>query len=450
MSLSLNQKFLNNSNNITTLQTNYNQLAIDVAEAVSFHKDIVHDDANIKALADRATANAGNIATLQGTTDTQATQISDITTNVATNAQSIIDYNTQFQAKIDAEEARAIAAETANATDLTNESVRAQGAELVLRNDLSAEATAARAAELVLRNDLSSEIARASTAEMENYDAITAEATAARAAEGVLQANINSVSSDLTAESLTAREAELVNANAITAENTRALGAEGVLQANINTVSGAVSTESSRAQAAESANATAVVTEKSRAEGAELVLRNDLSSEVSRATTAEELNASNLSQAMVDAGVAIDLVNDKVTMGLAKQVFSQTFEFDGDLIADSYCFSMGNGCPTEADFACPVPVSFKLHAIGITRKSDDVASDLSIQFKVEHNLNNVQTPITDVFMTGSNKQLFKVVDGGSPVQSFGEINVKIGAVTNVPSYGKYRVVLYMQSQDQFY
>ena len=49
MSLSLNQKFLNNSNNITTLQTNYNQLAIDVAEAVSFHKDIVHDDANIKA-----------------------------------------------------------------------------------------------------------------------------------------------------------------------------------------------------------------------------------------------------------------------------------------------------------------------------------------------------------------------------------------------------------------
>ena len=111
---------------------------------------------------------------------------------------------------------------------------------------------------------------------------------------------------------------------------------------------------------------------------------------------------------------------------------------------------MGNGCPTEADFACPVPVSFKLHAIGITRKSDDVASDLSIQFKVEHNLNNVQTPITDVFMTGSNKQLFKVVDGGSPVQSFGEINVKIGAVTNVPSYGKYRVVLYMQSQDQFY
>ena len=48
MSLSLNQKFLNNTNNITSLQTDYNQLAIDVAEAVSFHKDIVHDDANIK------------------------------------------------------------------------------------------------------------------------------------------------------------------------------------------------------------------------------------------------------------------------------------------------------------------------------------------------------------------------------------------------------------------
>ena len=450
MSLSLNQKFLNNTNNITTLQTNYNQLAIDVAEAVSFHKDIVHDDANIKALADRATANAGNISTLQGTTDTQADQISAITTNVATNAQSIIDYNTQFQAKIDTEEARAIAAETANATDVTNESIRAQGAELVLTNDLIAEATAARAAELVLRNDLSSEIARASTAEMENYDAITAESVLARAAESTLQANIDSVSSDLTAEAVTARAAELVNANAITAENTRALGAEGVLQANINTVSGAVSTESSRAQTAESANATAVLTEKSRAEAAELVLTNDLSSEVSRATTAEELNASNLSQAMVDAGAAIGAVSDSMNIGLSKMVFSQTFEYDGDLTADSYLFSMGNGCPTEADFGCPIPLSYKLHAIGVCRKSDDVASDLSIQFKVEHIHNGVPSPITDVSMTGSSKQLFQVVSGAVAQNASGQINVKFGAVNNVPSYGKYRVTLYMQSQEQFY
>ena len=91
-----------------------------------------------------------------------------------------------------------------------------------------------------------------------------------------------------------------------------------------------------------------------------------------------------------------------------------------------------------------------MNAFGITRKYGDVSSDLSIQFKVEHNLNNVQTPITDVFMTGSNKHSFKVVDGGSPVQSYGEINVKVGAVNNAPSYGKYRVALYMQSQDQFY
>ena len=41
MSLSLNQKFLNNSNNITTLQGNYLQLSIDVAEAADFHKKIL-------------------------------------------------------------------------------------------------------------------------------------------------------------------------------------------------------------------------------------------------------------------------------------------------------------------------------------------------------------------------------------------------------------------------
>ena len=32
----------------------------------------------------------------------------------------------------------------------------------------------------------------------------------------------------------------------------------------------------------------------------------------------------------------------------------------------------------------------------------------------------------------------------------GQVNVKFGAVSNVPSYGKYRVTLYMQLQEQFY
>ena len=111
---------------------------------------------------------------------------------------------------------------------------------------------------------------------------------------------------------------------------------------------------------------------------------------------------------------------------------------------------MGNGCPTEADFGCPIPLSYKLHAIGVCRKSDDVASDLSIQFKVEHIHNGVQSPITDVSMTGSSKQLFQVVSGAVAQNASGQINVKFGAVNNVPSYGKYRVTLYMQSLEQFY
>ena len=450
MSLSLNQKFLNNSNNITSLQTNYNQLAVDVAEAVSFHKDIVHDDANIKALADRATANAGNISTLQGTTETQATQISDITTNLATNAQSIIDYNTQFQAKIDTEEARAIAAEVANASAVSSEATTSRAAELVLRNDLSAEAVTARANELTLTTDLSSEVTRASGIEAGLRSDLTAEATLARANESTLQTNINSVSTDLSGEIANARAAELVNSNAITAEETRALGAEGVLQANINTVSGAVSTEISRAQGAESVNAAAVVTEKARAEAAELVLTNDLISEASTARAAEQSNAATIAQAVTDIGAAMSGLGDSLSIGLSKMVFSQTFEYDGDISADSYLFSMGNGCPTEADFGCPIPLSYKLHAIGICRKSDDVASDLSIQFKVEHIDMGVPSPITDVSMTGSNKELFQIVSGAVAQTSSGQVNVKFGAVNNVPSYGKYRVTLYMQSQDQFY
>ena len=143
-------------------------------------------------------------------------------------------------------------------------------------------------------------------------------------------------------------------------------------------------------------------------------------------------------------------ITDSLSIGFSKMIFSQTFEYDGDISADSYLFSMGNGCRTEADFGCPVPVSYKLHAIGVCRKSDDVASDLSIQFKVEHIDNGVPSPITDVSMTGSSKQLFHVVSDAVAQTSSGQVNVKFGAINNVPSYGKYRVTLYMQSQDQFY
>ena len=63
---------------------------------------------------------------------------------------------------------------------------------------------------------------------------------------------------------------------------------------------------------------------------------------------------------------------------------------------------------------------------------------------------NLVHPITDVAMTGSNKKLFQVVSGAVAQNASGQVNVKFGAVNNVPSYGKYRVPLYMQSQDQFY
>jgi len=46
-------------------------------------------------------------------------------------------------------------------------------------------------------------------------------------------------------------------------------------------------------------------------------------------------------------------ITNSLSIGFSKMFVSQTFEYDGDISADSYLFSMGNGCPTEADFGCP-------------------------------------------------------------------------------------------------
>ena len=133
MSLSLQQRIIESSNDLTNLTSTVATLTTDVAEAVAFHKNIIHDDANIKALADRATANAANISTLNSTTLAQQSEIDTITTNVASNAQAITDNNTYFQGKVDEELARAVAAEAGLTAAISAEATRAEAAEVALQ-----------------------------------------------------------------------------------------------------------------------------------------------------------------------------------------------------------------------------------------------------------------------------------------------------------------------------
>jgi hypothetical protein len=76
MALSLKQQLNNQTTELTNFEATIAQLTIDVSEAVDFHKNILHDDDNVKALADRVTTNASSITSLNTTTSAQATEIS--------------------------------------------------------------------------------------------------------------------------------------------------------------------------------------------------------------------------------------------------------------------------------------------------------------------------------------------------------------------------------------
>ena len=161
MSLSLQQKILASSNYIGTLQTNLATLTVNVAEAVAFHKNIIHDDANVAELANRVTANAGNIGSLQSTTATQASEIATITSNVATNAQAIADYNTQFVQQISAERVRAEAVEATLTSNLSSEQARAEAAE----SDITSAYTAMVNTEITDRTSADSALSASISAE---------------------------------------------------------------------------------------------------------------------------------------------------------------------------------------------------------------------------------------------------------------------------------------------
>ena len=120
---------------------------------------------------------------------------------------------------------------------------------------IEAEAARATAAEQTNADAIEAEAARATAAEQTNADAIEAEAARATAAE---QTNADAIE----AEANRATAAEQTNADAIEAEAARATAAE-------QTNAAAIEAEANRATAAEEANADAIAEEKRRAEAAE-------------------------------------------------------------------------------------------------------------------------------------------------------------------------------------
>ena len=224
-------------------------------------------------------------------------------------------------ADVDAEEARAMAAEGVLTGDLAAEIARATGAEGVLTADLAsevsnrvadvdAEEARAIAAEGVLTTDLASEVSRATTA------------------EGVLTADLASEVSnrvaDVDAEEARALAAEADLAAAIAAEEARALAAEGVLDA-------AIDAEEVRAMAAEGVIAGNLADEIARAIAAEGGLQTQIDNVLSNV---DPTALDSLTEIVAAFQAADDDLNGAITLLGSGLLASGTAETAARIAAD--------------------------------------------------------------------------------------------------------------------
>ena len=234
------------------------QAAIDAAQTAVF-------EAELSALQTKINEDVAEVK--QAIIDGDNGLAADLQTAIDDAAEKRGELRVALQANIDAEQARAEAAEKVNA------------------DAIIAEVANRVAADSEIAADLSTEVARAMAEEMRLVGLISDEMMARVAANDMLQDNID-------AEQMRAEAAELVLTNDLASEVERAEAAELVLTNDL---------------AAEVvARGLDVDAEEARALAAELVLTNDLASEVARAEAAELVLTNDLAAEVTARGLDVD------------------------------------------------------------------------------------------------------------------------------------------------
>ncbi|WP_338644953.1 hypothetical protein V5J73_08410 [Flavobacterium sp. KS-LB2] len=169
---------------------------------------------------------------------------------------------------------RATTAENTIASNLVSETARATVAEGTNATAISTETTRATLAETTLTANLATEVARATTAEATKEDA------ANKSTDGTFATNSDVKFPTEKATKTYVDGTAATASTALATEINRATTAENAIAANLVS-------EITRATVAEGTNATAISTETTRATLAEVTLTANLATEVARATTAE-------------------------------------------------------------------------------------------------------------------------------------------------------------------
>jgi predicted small integral membrane protein len=254
------------------------------------------DAEEARALAAEA-ALSSDLVDLQNYVDTTVdSAIATLTSDLATETAARI-------ADVDAEETRALAAEAVLQTNINTEANERMAEDITLQGNIDIEATRAQAAETAIATDLATEIT-------DRIAAVSAEETRAMLAESALSATFSA---------------------AISAEVARATAAEGVLQSNIDVEKSRIdsillASDADKDSFAEIVQLINSVDTTNDQAFASYVLSNDtaLASEVSRATAAESALSATFSAAIsseVSRATAAELV---LTNDLASEVSRAT------------------------------------------------------------------------------------------------------------------------------
>jgi hypothetical protein len=244
------------------------------------------------------------------------------------------------------------------------------------------------------------------------------------------------------------------------------------IEGNISTLFGQVSTETSRAGTAEALNATNISNELDRAltvEGELLasintettnrtnqdtVLLNAINAEVARAIDVESTFNTNLSS---ETGLRIDgdsalqtNINGEATSRVSgdnKMCFCSMMEFEGLVAQNDFPFAAGYGSPSGVGFGLGVPFNYKVVGYSINCVSSDVSP--SVEFLLEHyDFGSTTADPVDTCTMGSNKYVNKAKFVG-PSHSGGNLVVKINTVSGLSDVNaRYRLAVYLQSQDE--
>lgn len=245
--------------------------------------------------------NIGNISTNAGNiTIEQAARIAGdaaLSTRVDTLEEGFTNVDSDLQAQIFAEVARASGAEsvlTATATDLQGQITDNDSDILALQGLVGSDVDD-------LQSQIDAEVSRATTAEGVNAAAISAEKTRAEGVEAGLRTDVDSNQSQITANDSDILALQILQASdhndnqaQITAEVNRATAAEGVLQSNIDAeqaraegIESGLRTDVDSVQAQVTSNDSDILALQSLQAGDVTDLQNQLDAEIVRATGVE-------------------------------------------------------------------------------------------------------------------------------------------------------------------